>query len=63
MIKSAGQLALIFQGSDMREHGITIRKREVLHLPLQGFTNKQIANKLHISGYTARDHVSSLLKE
>ncbi|WP_080482234.1 LuxR C-terminal-related transcriptional regulator [Pseudomonas syringae] len=42
---------------------MTSREREVLNLLLQGLTNKQIAGHLQISGYTARDHVSSLLKK
>lgn len=41
----------------------TIREQEVLSLLLQGFTNKEIAQRLRISGYTVRDHVSSLLRK
>ncbi|MDY7561508.1 LuxR C-terminal-related transcriptional regulator [Pseudomonas sp. 10B1] len=42
---------------------LTRREREVLALLLCGKTNKQIAETLSISDYTARDHVSSLLKK
>ena len=42
---------------------MTSREREVLSLLLRGFTNKRIAGHLQISTYTARDHVSSLLKK
>ncbi|SHN22248.1 regulatory protein, luxR family [Pseudomonas asturiensis] len=42
---------------------VTIREQEVLGLLLQGFTNKEIAQQLCISGYTVRDHVSSLLRK
>ncbi|MFJ4141677.1 response regulator transcription factor [Pseudomonas sp. NPDC089734] len=42
---------------------VTIREQEVLCLLLQGFTNKEIAQRLCISGYTVRDHVSSLLRK
>ncbi|MDB6047326.1 MAG: LuxR family transcriptional regulator [Pseudomonas sp.] len=42
---------------------VTRRERDVLALLLRGNTNKQIAEALNISGYTARDHVSSLLKK
>ena len=42
---------------------VTRRERDVLSLLLRGKTNKQIAEALGISGYTARDHVSSLLKK
>ncbi|KPW80116.1 LuxR family transcriptional regulator [Pseudomonas syringae pv. coriandricola] len=42
---------------------VTMREQEVLGLLLQGFTNKEIAKQLSISGYTVRDHVSSLLRK
>ncbi len=42
---------------------VTIREQEVLGLLLQGCTNKEIAKQLSISGYTVRDHVSSLLRK
>ncbi|RRV06893.1 DNA-binding response regulator [Pseudomonas sp. v388] len=41
----------------------TLREQEVLGLLLQGCTNKEIAHQLRISGYTVRDHVSSLLRK
>ncbi|GAB7533137.1 LuxR C-terminal-related transcriptional regulator [Pseudomonas sp. 3A(2025)] len=43
--------------------GVTSRERQVLRLLLQGRTNKEIAEQLRISGYTVRDHVSSLLRK
>jgi DNA-binding NarL/FixJ family response regulator len=42
---------------------VTRRERDVLSLLLRGKTNKQIAEALNMSGYTARDHVSALLKK
>jgi DNA-binding CsgD family transcriptional regulator len=42
---------------------VTNREQEVLGLLLQGRTNKEIAKQLSISGYTVRDHVSSLLRK
>lgn len=35
----------------------------MLDLLLQGRTNKKIAQQLRISGFTVRDHVSSLLRK
>lgn len=42
---------------------MTKREQEVLHLLMQGKSNKQIAQQLEISNYTVRDHVSSLLRK
>lgn len=42
---------------------LTHREKEVLDLLLQGRTNKKIAQQLRISGFTVRDHVSSLLRK
>lgn len=41
----------------------TPREQEVLLLLLEGHTNKDIAQRLRISDYTARDHVSALLRK
>jgi len=46
-----------------RSSRATPREKEVLQLVLLGCTNKDIAQRLGISDYTARDHVSSLLKK
>lgn len=43
------------------ELGLTSREREVLELLAQGLTNRQIANTLYISVYTAGIHVSRIL--
>lgn len=44
----------------MRE---TVREQQVLWFLLRGCSNKEIAEHLNMSCYTARDHVSSLLKK
>jgi|GEM_PF-2040192 DNA-binding CsgD family transcriptional regulator len=51
------------EGKRKRLSRATPREREVLQLVLQGYTNKDIAEQLGISDYTARDHVSALLRK
>jgi DNA-binding CsgD family transcriptional regulator len=51
------------EGKRKRFGRATPREREVLKLVLLGFTNKDIAVALGISDYTARDHVSALLRK
>ncbi|MGD1861377.1 MAG: response regulator [Leptolyngbyaceae cyanobacterium] len=41
--------------------GITPREREVLHLIVEGANNREIAQMLHITEKTVKNHVSSLL--
>ena len=40
---------------------LTVREREVLGLIAQGYTNGEIAEKLHLSPLTAKTHVSRIL--
>nr|WP_095051677.1 LuxR C-terminal-related transcriptional regulator [Pseudomonas sp. Irchel s3b2] len=42
---------------------MTNREQEVLHLLLDGKSNKQIAISLGISDFTVRDYVSSILRK
>jgi len=51
------------EGKRKRLSRATPREREVLQLVLLGYTNKDIAQHLGISDYTARDHVSALLRK
>ncbi|HEY0286977.1 MAG TPA: LuxR C-terminal-related transcriptional regulator [Pseudomonas sp.] len=51
------------QGERQRAARLTQRELEVLQLVMQGCTNKDIAQRLGISDYTARDHVSALLRK
>jgi two-component system, NarL family, response regulator YdfI len=40
---------------------LTSREREVLQMLAQGYGNKEIASRLHISDHTAKFHVASIL--
>ncbi len=42
---------------------LTEREREVLAVVPRGYTNKQIADALHVSEKTARNHVSHILEK
>ncbi len=42
---------------------LTTREREVLRLIAQGYTYKEIARELFISGKTVESHVSSVLRK
>jgi DNA-binding CsgD family transcriptional regulator len=42
---------------------LTIRELEVLHLLINGDTNKQIADKLHVSVNTVKKHVKSIFRK
>lgn len=42
---------------------LTGREREVLSLIVEGFANKQIARRLHITEKTVKTHVSNILQK
>jgi DNA-binding NarL/FixJ family response regulator len=42
---------------------LSMREREVLALVARGYSNKTIANKLHISEFTAKRHVQNMLNK
>lgn len=42
--------------------GLTLRQKEILSLIASGFSNKEIAYKLHITESTVKSHVATLLK-
>ena len=48
--------ALVFHA-----HGLTVRERQLARLLLDGLPNTEIAQQLHISTYTVRDHVKAVL--
>ncbi len=45
------------------KQNISMRESQVLHLIAQEFTSHEIADHLHISHFTAKDHRKSLLKK
>ena len=42
-------------------HGITNRERQVIPLVADGFSNKEIAQKLNLSVYTVKSHIHNIL--
>jgi DNA-binding NarL/FixJ family response regulator len=42
---------------------MTKRERQVIELIADGFTNKEIAQKLHLSPYTVKSHVHNILEK
>jgi DNA-binding NarL/FixJ family response regulator len=42
---------------------LTLRRQQIACLIAQGLTNREIAQRLGISVFTVRNHVSSLLKK
>ena len=42
---------------------MTKRERQVIELIAEGFTNKEIAQKLHLSTYTVKSHVHNILEK
>jgi DNA-binding NarL/FixJ family response regulator len=42
---------------------MTKRERQVVGLIAEGFSNKEIAQKLHLSTYTVKSHVHNILEK
>ena len=42
---------------------MTKRERQVIELVSEGHTNKEIAQKLHLSTYTVKSHVHNILEK
>ena len=49
------------QITDIESVGITNRERQVIPLVANGFTNKEIAQKLNLSVYTVKSHIHNIL--
>lgn len=63
--KMAGKLLYQFkkgnQGAALKQGILTRREREILNYVGQGFTNKQLAEKLFITENTAKNHIKNIL--
>ena len=42
---------------------MTKRERQVIELISEGYTNKEIAQNLHLSTYTVKSHVHNILEK
>lgn len=51
------------QDADMGEVSLSTRETEILHLVAEGLTNREIAEQLHISRYTAECHIKNIYKK
>jgi DNA-binding NarL/FixJ family response regulator len=54
-------LAQLSKAAAKNDDALSEREKEVLHLIAQGYTNKEIAAKLMVSPFTARNHVIRIL--
>jgi DNA-binding NarL/FixJ family response regulator len=43
--------------------GLTLRQQKLMKLVAKGLTNKEIAEELHLSEYTVKNHMSRILKQ
>ena len=43
--------------------GLTLRQRKLMKLVAKGLTNKEIAEELHLSEFTVKNHMSRILKQ
>ena len=50
----------LVEGEDTELAGITPRQRQILELLAQGKSNKEMANTLHISANTIKNHLAKL---
>lgn len=46
-----------------RAYGLSPREKEILDLVVRGYSNKEISKALHISEYTAEDHLSNIFEK
>lgn len=41
-------------------YGLSLREKHILEKVLRGFSTKELAQSLHITGYTVQDHLKSI---
>ena len=65
----SGAIAVTLAGSGaeagtllLEAHGLTTRERELAALVLEGFSNREIAERLFLSPYTVGDHLKAILE-
>lgn len=61
--KLIGEIAAQPAGAAVPADALTVREVEVLKLVAQGYSNQEIANKLHVSDRTVGKHVSNILEK
>ena len=44
-------------GKGLHSHALTDREREIVYLLLQGYANKEIGDRCHITEQTVKDHL------
>jgi len=64
-VRAVAAGADVFDGDDRAPSGVrlTAREREVLALVAGGLTNQQIADRLHLSRHTVKEHASRLFRK
>ena len=56
-------MSFVVQNNNKEYVNLTNRELEVLELVSYGYSNKKIADKLYVSTYTIKAHVSSLFSK
>lgn len=60
--RASGRNAAMNQ-SLLDEYGVTARERQIIELVAAGLANREVADKLHISPVTVKDHIYSIYKK
>ena len=64
LLKTAAQTIRVERPKNpTRKMGLTLRQQKLMKLVAKGMTNKEIAQELHLSQYTVKNHMSRILKQ